>query len=527
MSFIKDMVENPHPVYAQNAAFWQFLLQSYEGGQAYTGASVAGQAVSNNDALDSKITVNGRKLETVIASNLFQHPKERTQDYNRRVAMSYYYNFCAPIIDIYSDHLFKQNVDEDFGSLDTTVQAIKDNIDRRGSSIMEFRRNVADVAQIYGHCFLVVDSPAISDTDILTRQDQIDFGAFPYVSIYTPNNVINWSLDENGSAYWVLLCETTDANKDPMAFDKNAKYKKTYRLWTREEWVLYDSEYQEIARGVHALGEVPIVCVYNKRSRRTRAFLGISDLSDISFIARDIYNASSELRQILRDQTFAFLALQGTSNEYNEVEIGTNKGIVYPEGRNVPQYVSPPTDNAQVYFQHIDRQISKIYQIAKLDSGGVSGKVDNPNTGIADQQSGVSKAWDFNQTNSALSSKSSNMEDAEQKMWHLIAAWEGTEFDGSISYPDDFSVSSLMDDLREAEMEARVELGATFNTEVRKAIIHKKFPRLQDSDLLKMEKEVEQIFSSKLTPAQSLAERARKMFNQNTDTVGKTGGQNV
>ena len=531
---IKDIVENPHLINKRYTSFWYFLLQSYEGGVDYSNSLLL-QANNTPGILDTlwNYFVNGVQQNTqTVRGNLFIHPKERIEDYNRRISMSYYYNFCAPIIDIYSDHLFKQAVIEDFKEIKSTIDKVKDDIDRQGSSIEEFRRAMADMAQLYGHCFVVVDSPVVSDTEVVeTLSDQIEKRLFPYLCLYSPANVLNWSLDEFGSPYWVLLRESYDENSDPNEYKKNAKNECYYRLWTRKEWFLYNDDYELEDSGTHDLGVVPIVCVFDKKSKKARNFLGISSISDIAFINRDIYNASSELRQILRDQTFAFLAVQGTSDEYSDLNIGTGKGLLYPEGRNKPEFVSPPADNATIYFDHIDRQIIKIYQLAKIQNGGIGGqsKGTSASTGITDTQSGVSKAWDFNQTNSSLSTKSANLEDAEMRIWQIFALWEGKTFTGSISYPNEFSISSLVDDLTEAEQIARVSLGATFDSEVKKAIVRKKFPRMDDSEIAMMDKEIEALSTKQQNDTMqtvkptTMAERIAA-FKNNTTTGGtKTG----
>lgn len=504
MNLIENMVKHAHPIHAKNCAYWDFLLQSYEGGIDYTNALVVNQPNQGNPFGDLfRIFINGKQQDTKnVHGNLFMHSKELVEDYNRRVQMSYYYNFCAPIIDIYGDHLFKQPIVADFGSIKDEVEAVSQDIDRKGSSIEEFRKQVSDTAQVYGHCFVVVDSPNIPETEVQTRLDQIEKRAFPYLTIYAPQMVKNWSLDCFGNTNWVLLMEVEDDNEEAEEFDPKKTAEVHYRLWTKTEWFKYDSDFKLEEQGVHGLGVVPIVCVYDKKSKKAPAYLGISSIADIAFISRDIYNACSELRQILRDQTFAFLALQGTTDEYASLSLGTGKGLLYPENRNAPQYVSPPSDNALTYFDHIDRQIAKIYQLAKLEGGGTQAK------GVSaspDATSGVSKAWDFNQTNSSLSSKSANLEDAEYRIWSLFALWQGKEFDGSIQYPNDFSISSLMDDLDEAEKESRLDLGTTFNLEIRKAIIKKKFPRKPQEEVDKMAKEIETSLKKKTTS--SIAER--------------------
>lgn len=485
MNPIEEMVKSPHPVYVGNFNYWQFLLDSYEGGVDYCNGMIPGKTgASSLKDFVVRIFVNGQEQKQPTASgNLFQHPKERLEDYQDRLRMSYYYNFCAPVVDIYANHLFKDSVIEEFKAIEDTVDQVRENIDLKGSSIEEFRRELATNCQIYGHCFVIVDSPKTPSGAVVTRKDQIDQRAFPYVTIYAPHCIINWTLDVFGSPYWVLLREYVESNVDPQAFNKSKIKDWNYKLWTRDGWARYDREYKLIDQGTHPVGEVPIVCVYDKKSLKEVSFLGIATLADIAFVSRDIYNSCSELKQILRDQTFAFLAINGTATEYDELSVGTMKGLLYPEGRNVPQYVSPPADNATTYFTHIDRQVRKIYQLAKLEGGSAHQEQ------TAEAQTGVSKAWDFNETNAALAKKALNLEDGERKIWQMFAKWEGKKFDGRIQYPNEFSMSSLMDDLQEAEKSARLALGETFDLEVRKAIHKKKFPRAAEEMLKDMENE--------------------------------------
>jgi hypothetical protein len=523
MSTIKDLVENPHPIYRRYVNFWNFMLESYEGGIDYTGATIK-HAQKSRSLLDSiSVLVNGKKIEQVLSGNLFKHPKEKQEDYNDRISMSYYYNFCAPIIDIYLNHLFKQPIIADFKNLRDLIDIRKDNIDRKDSSLMEFRKEKAELAQLYGHVFTVIDKPDVEG--LITKLDEIEKDAFPYFTLYHPQSVINWALDRFGYAHWVLLKEGEDTNTDPLNFDKDNLGKTNYRLWTRQEWFLYDAKYNEIGRGNHNLGAVPIVCTFNRRSKKAASFLGISDIADIGFICRDIYNSLSELKQILRDQTFAFLAIQGTSDEYKELSVGTSKALLYPVDRNPPQYVSPQAQNAEIYFTHIDRQISKIFQIAKLEGGSVKEQ-------SALEQSGASKAWDFNQTNSALSQKAGNLEDGEMKELGVMSAWQGQKFEGSVQYPNEFSIQSLKEDLDEAEKSMRLNLGKLYNTEIKKGIIKKKFPRLGDDEVNAMVDEVKKIEESNA----SLNDRQKQvrgildrvpLLKQNANSAGKREAQDV
>jgi len=511
---IKIMVENPHPVNRKYSGYWNFLLDSYEGGLDYTGATVSGASTDNGVSDLYRIYANGTVLSQTTNSHLFKHPKELDRDFKDRVKMSYYYNFSAPILDTFTDHLFKQNIVADFNNIEKIVEKRKNNIDRKGSSLTEFRKEMADLSQLYGHVFIVVDSPQSSD-DIVTVQDQIDKDVFAYFAFIHPQNMVNWALDPFGRPYWVLVREMEDANIDPMQYDKDLGKAITYRLITRDSWYLYNSKYELISSGLNRVGYVPIVCVVDKRSKKEVNFLGISALSDIAFITRDVFNSCSELKQILRDQTFAFLTVQGESSEYSEIEIGTRKGLIYPRDTDRPGYISPPASNAEAYFKHIDRQVVKMFQLAKIEAG--SAKFDGES---AVAQSGVSKAWDFNQTNSSLARKASNFEDGEMKLWEFFSLWEiSKSFDGHIDYPKEFSVASLTDDLDELEKTMKAGLGKEFDKEVKKAIVKKKFPRMAENDLNVMLDDIDN--NEGKGEGDKLVDKLPNLFKKNANSGGK------
>lgn len=478
MSNLKDLIDNPHPIYTRNVYYWDFLLNSYEGGIDYTLAKVNNVVTESAFSSFFKMFAGGEALRSKsIESNMFPHAKERSEDFSKRLEMSYYYNFCSPIIDTYTNHLFKLPVIAEYGSIETQVDKIKDNVDLMGSSIDEYRIQKSELAQVYGHIFTLVDSPQVN-LEIRTMQDKFDNRVFPFFTLFRPQDVINWALDGFGRPHWVLVRETADINVDPFAFEKKDLKRVKYRLWTRTEWVLADSEGAEIERAPHGLGFVPINVTFDKKSKKARNFLGRSFIADIAEVARDLYNSCSELREIMRNQTFAFLVLQGDASDFNAIEVATNKGLRYPKDTNQPAFISPDAANADTYFKHIDRQVDKMFELAMLQAGSASFEGQS-----AVQESGVSKAWDFNQTNSALSKKAANLEDGEIKEWQMFAKWENKEWDGTIEYPHDFNVQDLIADLTEAKELLKMGLGEMFNTDIKRAIVKKKFPQKSDEDI--------------------------------------------
>ena len=110
---IMDLIEQPHRTYKRNVGFWNFLMDSYEGGQDYIGEYI--------DA-SHKVYAGGQEVKIAQQTHLFKYKKERTDDFKQRVNMSYYYNFCAPIVDIYTNHLFKNPIAENWGSIENLIE---------------------------------------------------------------------------------------------------------------------------------------------------------------------------------------------------------------------------------------------------------------------------------------------------------------------------------------------------------------------------------------------------------------------
>ena len=56
-------------------------------------------------------------------------------------------------------------------------------------------------ASIYGNCWVVVDKP---QTNAKTKAEELEQDIRPYVSIYTPENVVNWNYSRASSGRFYL-----------------------------------------------------------------------------------------------------------------------------------------------------------------------------------------------------------------------------------------------------------------------------------------------------------------------------------
>jgi hypothetical protein len=65
----------------------------------------------------------------------------------------------------------------------------------------------------------------------------------------------------------------------------------------------------------------------------------------------------------------------------------------------------------------------------------------------AKMMSGVSREVEFQLLNARLAEQSDNIELAEEQLWQIYAAYQGTTWDGKIEYPDSFAIRDTQNDL--------------------------------------------------------------------------------
>ncbi|GMR04641.1 MAG: hypothetical protein BMS9Abin23_0543 [Thermodesulfobacteriota bacterium] len=445
----REDLEKRHPEYDAWVTEWQFYIRSYMGGRLYKDADY-----------------------------LLQHPFESSTNYSRRKEISYYYNYCGPIVDIFTSHLFRKVPRREFGSLigDPLFDSFLRDADHEGSSFNQFMREAGRFASIYGRVAIVVDKPSIPAS---TRAEAVAGDIRPYVTLVTPENLIDWSFTRLASGKPVL-----DSVKIREA-------KGTYRIWKRDAWELWEvdsgsGEARLRSAGEHTLGAVPVVNLYNKRSGIP--MIGISDLQDIADINKNIYYLCSDAKEIIENTAFPMLAMpysKGGGDE--ERELGPRNILQFdpaePNAR--PYWLEAPHSSLTEIREWVKQDIAEIHRIAKM--GGVKAAED-----FSGSRSGLAIELEYQQLYATLSEKADNIEHAEMQVLDIWSRWEGREFDGLVDYPDDFSVRDVTRDLDNAikALSAGVD-SPTFKKQIQKKIAGTVLPKLSDDLKARIDEEIE------------------------------------
>jgi hypothetical protein len=242
-----------------------------------------------------------------------------------------------------------------------------------------------------------------------------------------------------------------------------------YRHFSPEGWALTEDPEgrRMIEAGAYNLGgRLPVVPLHATLPLQPTDLRATPWIHGLAALNWDLYNQRSELRELFRAQTFSILALPIASAEeaqrLKDLTVSTENALTYdPTGGGRPSFIAPPDGPVKLYMEQLAETVKGIYEVANLEFvGGV-------------QQSGVALAFHFQEAERSLGDMASQAERAELQIAALVAAWDGQEWNGSISYARDFALTDLAEDLRIAADSIDLAIGPTFEAELKKDLARK------------------------------------------------------
>ena len=384
-----------HPDWKNNIKRWQYYSDSYNGGNDFR---------------------QGRYL--------IKYVLESQEDYDSRLKQTPLDNHCKSVVETYNSFLFRKPPTRDYGTQvvnDPSLDSFLNDCDLDGRSFNSFMRDCSTYSSIYGHIWVMIDKPT---TVVNTRADELQQEIRPYVSLITPENVIDWSYIRKPNGVYALESLTLlDGIDDDKVY---------YRTITTTETTIYSkknmkkSNIEDVIP--NPLGVVPCIPVYAGRSQ-TKG-LGVSDISDIADTQRAIYNELSELEQLIRVSNHPSLVkTSGT-----QASAGAGAVIDLPDDLDPnlkPFLLEPSGSGITQIISSVNEKVDSINRMANM--GGVRSTT-------AKAMSGVALQTEFQLLNARLSQKADLLELAEEQIWRLWALWQNKIFDGVIDYPDSFNI---------------------------------------------------------------------------------------
>jgi hypothetical protein len=421
-----DYIVEAHDAYKYYLNRWQFLGDSYQGGFDF---------------------FNGKYLEPYYY--------ESREDYEKRLRQVGLDNHVKSITDLYNSFLFRKEIKRDFGSLDADpgVRPFLADADLDGRSFLAFLRDVSTYAMVYGHAWVIVDKPV---SQAQTRADELAQGIRPYVSLFTPDNVLDWEYERTASGLYEL---TYLKVKEEVLKDKQY-----IREYTPDEINVYVIEGSKKTGDIvetvpNTLGKVPAVCVYAQRSNIRG--VGVSAVGDIADIQKELYEFGSEIEQIIRLTNHPSLVKTADT----EASAGAGSIIQLPQGMDPglkPYLLQPNGASIDSVLNAIEKKVECIDRMASL--AGIRSVESR-------RLSGVALTSEFQTLNSKLSGFAMNLEHAEELIWRLWAQYQGKVWDGEVEYPRSFSIQDKANDVTMLKMAKEANIGdAKINQEIDKRI---------------------------------------------------------
>lgn len=471
------------------------------------------------DAVDG---CNGFADGFYIYPHLMEIENSKESDKLRlRRAQSDYYNFARRIATgawdciVGSKDLIQRKTD------DSRLADFWQNVDGRGTSIIDFLEYPQRQLRMYGTAFVFVDRPFV---DLVNRAVDQNPDYAPYMFCVPTQNVVDWTFDELGVLQSIIFKCPEDEYKQGDAC--------AIRVWTRDAWADFSptdskgTNYNFVQGGPNPLGEVPCVMIFNDDPGPGKG-LGQTEMPDVARLAQTVFNIDSEAREIQRKCSL-FLAMPVKDSkefEGKKLEYGTENVMLYDGEAGEPRWISPDLGVLTELAKTRTSKIDDAFEMAQL-RGLVAGDV-------VQTKSGFHAEVEFSKTEKRIARHGASLENAEQKIARLVLRHLGVtdarmKDQFSIVYPREYNVRDVESVMARAERIIAMNLGDDANREELTSMFKALYPRKADDEITKLvESGVSSLKANRQATAQIDTMASQRVSSQRIRDLldGKVGGQ--
>jgi hypothetical protein len=441
--------------------------------------------------------VGGEQLRDHASEYLVRRSKEPNEVYFERLSRVFYENYIGSIIDWYAATLIRR---EPIISIDGSNEAGKrffedfsEDCDQRGTTIGEFFRNQLVQALITGTSYIVVDFPRVTAPVTNRAQEDAVGKSRGFLVDYSPDEVINWSYDNDGQLDWVVL-RRSSLRQPTAASDTWA---------TQTRWMYYDREifktYQcatdstgkaetieLIDEGRHGLAGQARVPLF-----RLQVSEGLWLMNKAALLQLEHFNKSNALSWALTMGLFATPVIY-SEREWSQI-VGESYYIqLGPDDRF--GWTEPEGHVFQIAADNLERLKDEIYRVCHLmvQAGGTrSAHI---------SQSGLSKQRDFSITQEVLRAYGDTVKHTMKQVLYAMntARQDGLAID--VSGLDEFDIGDFSVELDDAKK--LLDLGIhsqTLKAQLFKKLAFKYFCDVRQSIKDQIADEIDHSFASNNT----------------------------
>ena len=365
-------------------------------------------------------------------SYIDKHTRESDDKYSERKKIAYYSNKFVQKISRYNGYLFKNNPIR--SSSNKMVEAVFADCDNTGNSMDIFMSSFAKGAKVRGTGIVLIDMPSDMPDN---AQSQIEERALPYFVDIKPEDITSYKLDKFGNFVWVAYADTLDNS----TFEEEDIVNIT-RYYDALEWRILDEDDSVLESGSHSLGICPVIFF-----GENGVFPDIGEFTQVAKIAKDHFNESSEMRDIMRSQTFSILTLQADNPSDVTLTLSTDNAIKYGSGMERPGFISPDSAPVDAYKEKLIALEDNMNEICY-----------DLSTNLSDE-SGIALDIKFQGLNGSLSNFAQRLQGFELALFEVVCLYLGVNNDVEVLYPKEFNIIDTTQEI--ATLASIKELGYT------------------------------------------------------------------
>lgn len=359
-------------------------------------------------------------------SYLVRYAREGEDKFASRNAVAVYENHLRSACERYVGFLGRRSPMRAGADGPLSLLMLRD-ADMRGTDLDGFWRSFALQARARGTMLLVIDKPEQAPASL---GQQIRDRAVPYLRMAPPEAVKRYTIDlESGLFTLVRLADKETIGGELVDVE---------REYTPTGWRVLRGE-SVVRQGTHAFGACPVLAF----TENGQPFPVAGKYAQVADLSRRLFNARSELDEILRGVTFPLLALQVPpeaaatfDSAKTSATIGTHSMVVH--SGIAPAFIAPPNGPADVYLRQIEHLQATISRITFEDV------MAGPQ---ASSESGVSRKLRFEALNADLATFARQMQALERRMWELFARACNAPNRVEATWPADFNLADVLAEL--------------------------------------------------------------------------------
>ncbi len=441
MTDFEYVFRREHSVYNKNKALWKRSSQAYSGGADY------------------------------IEKALIKHVSEIDLEFMERRQRAYYFNYPRKVARLITHYVLSsdpQRNNADSGMIE--------DFSRGGLRTNEVMRQFSTLLNVYGSAWMLIEMPRFEGEIDQERKERERLR--PYAVAVSPLSVADWAYGSDGRLEWALIEENTYSSNNPF---EAPVYRKCRRLWTRNEWILFEKDANSgkvviRERGNHNLGAVPLVHAVEADGFGMDANHWFEDIVRISDA---ILNNESEAQMNIVKQMFGLLIIsenfvrsasqsrfQTTGEDDNSSKFShvlARSAAIWEgaEEKGISRYISPSgTETKHIREENINLK-KEMFDIV-----GMAVQRESPSS-----QTAESKAWDHQNVKQFLVSRVDILEQAEIKCWEFMNLWDAAVKVPEVIYNREFAVVNMKESIDVLLGLNSISTGKEFRREISRAAV--------------------------------------------------------